>query len=190
MNAIGSSWPLAAELQRASVELADATSLVVLSETGPLGQSHTKPGQQNMDWISVPTYSFDQAPLHSVQPAQLYVAALGVWLMFFPRSGRMRRHPHSTWSSSQCCADGSHGLSHLSPQRSPSVLAATSISWTSLSSRSWTDTGTAPVSSVRTARCSWLTGASPGLAASTARRISSSKSELGGGLQLALPALT
>lgn len=64
----------------------------------------------------------------------------------------------------------------LSPsQRSLSVQAVVSTSWTSSSWRCWTDTGTPSASSAPTARHRWRTNVSPGQEASTARRISSSK---------------
>lgn len=60
-------------------------------------------------------------------------------------------------------------------QRSLSVRAAVSTSWTSSSWRCWTDTGTPSASSAPTVRPRWRTNVSPGQEASTARRISSSQ---------------
>lgn len=61
------------------------------------------------------------------------------------------------------------------PQRSLSVPAVVSTSWTSSFWRCWTDTGTPSASSAPTVRLRWRTNASPGQEASTARRTSSSE---------------
>lgn len=76
---------------------------------------------------------------------------------------------------SLCFSVNYAGLRLFPSQRSLSVRAVVSTSWTSSSWRCWTDTGTPSASSAPTARHRWRTNVSPGQEASTARRISSSK---------------
>ena len=99
----------------------------------PTDDSWAKATQSQISKVWIEFWPPDQGPLCSVQPAIVCSSPGGLGLSS-PTTGRVGRHPVPTgWAGQLGCVEGSRCPSVLSPQRSPSAPAATSISWTSSS---------------------------------------------------------